>query len=319
VHDPSRYGAPTQKLILYHDGLRHLKETSRMQSYHIALVTSADLPNLFGGEQLLLPALEALGMKVSICVWDAPELDWTKFDAIVIRCPWDYHEKLPAFLAWLQHLAQLQLKVVNDLATLRWNLNKNYLFELQNAGLALIPSICLKPDDQRSLDDLLVAMQTDEIVVKPVQSAGAWRTLRVQAGHTAKYENDFNQWRLEQDFLVQPFMPEIMQDGEWSLVFFDGAYSHALIKRAKPGDFRVQSDHGGSVEAMHATPELIAQAEKILQTLPSMPCYARVDGVIRDAQFLLMELELLEPELFLELAPHAATQLAQAIIRRIPV
>jgi glutathione synthase/RimK-type ligase-like ATP-grasp enzyme len=288
-----------------------------MQSYHIALVTSADLPDLFGGEQLLPAALEALGMKVSICVWDAPHLDWTGFDAIVIRCPWDYHEKLPAFLGWLQHLEQLQLKVVNDLATLRWNLNKNYLFELQNAGLALIPSICLKPDDPRSLDELLTAMQANEIVVKPVQSAGAWRTLRIQNGHTALYENDFAQWRLEQDFLVQPFMPEIVTQGECSLVFFDGAYSHALIKRAKQGDFRVQSDHGGSVEAMQASPELIAQAEKILRALAQMPCYARVDGVIRDGQFLLMELELLEPELFLELAPHAATQLAQAIVKRV--
>lgn len=288
-----------------------------MQSYHIALVTSADLPNLFGGEQLLPPALMALGMKVSVCVWNSPAVDWTSFDVIVIRCPWDYHEKLPEFLTWLQHLEQLQVKVLNDLATLRWNLNKNYLFELQSVGLPLIPSICLRPEDLRSLEELLAAMQTDEIVVKPVQSAGAWRTLRVQKGHAALYENDFSQWRLEQDFLVQPFMPEIVTQGECSLVFFDGAYSHALIKRAKQGDFRVQSDHGGSVEAMQASSELIAQAEKILQTLPHIPCYARVDGVIREGQFLLMELELLEPELFLELAPHAATQLAQAIIKRV--
>jgi glutathione synthase/RimK-type ligase-like ATP-grasp enzyme len=288
-----------------------------MQSYHIALVTSADLPNLFGGEQLLPPALMALGTKVSVCVWNSPAVDWTSFDAIVIRCPWDYHEKLPEFLTWLQHLEQLQVKVLNDLATLRWNLNKNYLFELQSVGLPLIPSICLRPEDLRSLDELLAAMQTDEIVVKPVQSAGAWRTLRVRKGHAALYENDFSQWRLEQDFLVQPFMPEIVTQGECSLVFFDGAYSHALIKRAKQGDFRVQSDHGGSVEAMQASSELIAQAEKILQALPHIPCYARVDGVIRDGQFLLMELELLEPELFLELAPHAATQLARAIIKRV--
>jgi len=290
-----------------------------MQSYHIALVTSAELPDLFGGEKLLPPALEKLGMRVSICVWDAADLDWTQFDAIVIRCPWDYHEKLPAFLAWLQHLQQLQLKVVNDVETLRWNLNKNYLFELQRAGLPLIPSICLKPDDRRSFDELLDAMKSDEIVVKPVQSAGAWRTLRVQKTQSRLYENEFEQWRLEQDFLVQPFMPEIVAQGEYSLIFFDGEYSHALIKRAKAGDFRVQSDHGGSVEAIHASSELIAQNANILHALPNMPCYARVDGIIRDGQFLLMELELLEPELFLELAPHAASRLAQAIIKRISV
>lgn len=288
-----------------------------MQTYRVALVTSLDLPELFGGERLLLPALVQLGAQVSICIWDDPDVDWADFDAIVIRCPWDYHEKLAAFSAWLTRLEQLQVKVLNDIATLRWNLNKNYLFELQNAGLTLIPSICLKPEDQRSLDELLATMQSDEIVVKPVQSAGAWRTLRVQKGQAALYESDFNQWRLEQDFLVQPFMPEIVTQGECSLVFFDGEYSHALIKRAKQGDFRVQSDHGGSVDVMQASPELIAQAEKILQALPRTPCYARVDGVIREGQFLLMELELLEPELFLELAPHAATLLAQAIVKRV--
>lgn len=284
---------------------------------HLAIVTSADLPELFGGEKLLLPALLELGIKTTICIWDDPAVVWQEFDAIIIRCPWDYHEKLPAFLHWLEQLRGLHVRVINDLETLQWNLNKKYLFELSQQDLPVIPSFCLAPSDQHTLTELMHLLKSDELVVKPVQSAGAWRTLRVTSENLAQVNREFAVWRLEQEFLVQPFMPEIMREGEWSFIFFDGEYSHALIKRAKPGDFRVQSDHGGSVEVIDAPPVMRVQALQILQAVKPMPCYARVDGVLRDGQFMLMELELLEPELFLELDPRAPQRFAHAIAQRL--
>ncbi|MBC3872521.1 ATP-grasp domain-containing protein [Undibacterium flavidum] len=287
------------------------------KTLHLAVVTSADLPELFGGEKLLLPALSALKVRTSLCVWDDHSVDWQSFDAILIRCPWDYHEKLPAFLLWLDQLRTCGVQVINDLDTLQWNLNKKYLFELSQLQLPVIPSYCLSPNDQHTLPELMTLLASPELVVKPVQSAGAWRTLRVNADNCEQVNREFSAWRLEQEFLVQPFMPEIMREGEWSLIFFDGEYSHALIKRAKAGDFRVQSDHGGSVEAIEAPPAMRAQALEILQAVKSMPCYARVDGVLRDEQFLLMELELLEPELFLELDPQAPQRFARAIVQRL--
>jgi glutathione synthase/RimK-type ligase-like ATP-grasp enzyme len=280
---------------------------------HLAIVTSADLPELFGGEKLLLPALAQLGIHTTICIWDDPDVIWQDFDAIIIRCPWDYHEKLPAFLQWLEALHDLKLRVINELATLQWNLNKKYLFELSQQQLPVIPSFCLSPTDQHTLPELMQLLGSEELVVKPVQSAGAWRTLRVNRDNLAQMDRDFSAWRREQEFLVQPFMPEITQDGEWSLIFFQGEYSHALIKRAKAGDFRVQSDHGGTVHVIDAPVAMQAQALQILQAVKHMPCYARVDGVVRDGQFMLMELELLEPELFLELDPQAPQRFAQAI------
>jgi hypothetical protein len=224
-------------------------------AYHLAIVTSADLPELFGGEKLLLPALAALGLQSSICVWNDPKVDWGSFDAILIRCPWDYHEKLGAFMCWLEHLSTLPVQVINDLSTLRWNLNKKYLFELRQQHLPVIPSLCVSPsspDDELSLLELMDLLGSEELVVKPVQSAGAWRTLRVNRQNLEEVNRDFSEWRREQDFLVQAFMPEIMEEGEWSFIFFSGQYSHALIKRAKAGDFRVQSDHGGTVHAIEA-------------------------------------------------------------------
>lgn len=194
------------------------------------------------------------------------------------------------------------------------NLNKSYLFELAQAGLAVIPTELVAASDQRSLQQIFAAMQSEEIVVKPVQSAGAWRTLRINLANLAEAELSFNEWRREQDFLVQAFMPEIVAAGEWSLIYFDGQFSHAVIKRVKEGDFRVQSNHGGTVLTADSPENMCAQALKILQFLPSMPCYARVDGVVRGGAFLLMELELLEPELFLEQDAQSAHRFAKAIL-----
>lgn len=280
----------------------------------LVLLTSADHPQLTLGEILLPPALRALGAQVQICVWDDPTIQWKECDAVIVRCVWDYYKKLPAFLSLLAQLEECGIPVLNDVQTLRWNLNKNYLFELEQQRYAVIPGLRVSPEDQRSLSQLMQDLGCTEAVLKPVQSAGAWRTLRLQAAQLAEAEQQFGQWRGEQDFLLQAFMPEIVDEGEWSLVFFNGEYSHGLLKRAKDGDFRVQSDHGGSVQAMDIPLAIQQQAEAMLQGLERMPCYARVDGVIRDGQLILMELELLEPELFLELDKEAPARFAGAIM-----
>ena len=283
----------------------------------IAVVTSVDLPDLFGGEKLLIAALEQQQLVPQIVIWDDPRVDWKQFDLILIRCTWDYHEKLDTFCAWLSMLSTLDVIIVNPVSTMQWNLDKNYLFELQGKDCQVIPSISLQPEDARSLESLIDLMRVDEIVVKPTQSAGAWRTLRVNRGNAAAYESVFGVWRREQTFLLQAFMPEIISQGEWSLIFFDGEYSHSLLKRAKDGDFRVQSDHGGTVLPQQASLDMQDQAQSILRSLTDMPLYARVDGVMRDGQFMLMELELIEPELFLEVDPLAAQRFASAIHHRL--
>jgi glutathione synthase/RimK-type ligase-like ATP-grasp enzyme len=285
-----------------------------MKKYRIALASSQDLPDLIEGEKLLLPALRESGHQVDVCIWDAPEVVWKNYDGVIIRCPWDYYEKLPQFSAWINALETENVHVINDIETLRWNINKSYLFELSQAGLPVIPTELVNSSDRRSLREIFDTTQSEEIVIKPVQSAGAWRTLRINFANLADTEPSFSAWREEQDFLVQPFMPEIVRAGEWSLVFFDGQFSHALVKRAKDGDFRVQSDHGGTVLKADAPASICKQALRILQFLPRMPTYARVDGIVRGDDFLLMELELLEPRLFLEIETLAAHRFATAIL-----
>ena len=288
-----------------------------MQSKKIALVTSAELPNLYGGEQLLAPALRHYGASVDICVWDDARIDWRLYDVVVIRCPWDYHEKLPAFITWLDLLTSQNVKVINDIATLRWNMCKEYLLDLEKKGVAIIETLLVSTDDRRSIREIMRQRNWTELVLKPVASAGAWRTLRVSENNLDAAEAQFSVWRDEQAFLFQPFMPEIVNEGEWSLLFFAGQFSHAVIKRAKSGDFRVQTDHGGTRHAIVAPPVIRQQAQHIVQALPRTPCYARVDGVVRDQEFLLMEIELLEPELFLELDTNAPDIFAKAILEEI--
>ena len=288
-----------------------------MKPYRIAIASCHEVPELWAGECLLPPALQALGVQTAVCVWDDPAVCWQDFDAVVVRCTWDYHLKLDAFLDWLSTLEQLHVPLINDVDTLRENVDKSYLLALQDAGLPVIPSLLLRPDDRRSVPTLMDALGCDDVVVKPARSAGAWRTLHLHRSSLANDQADFAVWRLEQDFLLQPFMSEVVSEGEWSMVVLGGVFSHAVLKRAKPGDFRVQSLHGGSAHLANAPASLQAQALEILATLPTMPCYARVDGVVRGDQFLLMELELVEPELFLDLEPGAPKALALAIQARV--
>lgn len=283
----------------------------------IALVTCADLPELFGGEQLLPPALRQHGVDVDICIWNDVNVQWHQYDAVVIRCPWDYYKHFAAYMAWLDELEKQKIVVLNDISLMRWNLNKKYLLELAQRGITIIPTEHVTQTDQRSLSDIMQAKAWSDIVVKPIESAGAWRTLKISQDNVEEADLIFKNWRKEHDYLCQPFMPEIVEVGEWSLIYFNGEYSHALIKCVKKDDFRVQSDHGGTCHAQIAPEHLRQQAKMILQALPHMPCYARVDGVVRDRQFMLMEIELAEPELFLELKDDAAEQFAKAILQHL--
>lgn len=213
-------------------------------------------------------------------VWDDPDADWRSFDAIVIRSTWDYHKRFGEFHAWLDRMEGLPLW--NPPAVLRWNTHKSYLLDLQARGIAIVPTL-LVPRGQG-------------FIVKPAVSATAFRTER--------HETDC-------DVLVQPFVPEVVTDGELSFVFLGRRFSHAVRKRAASGDFRVQTEFGGSAEPFAPAPELIEQASHIASMLGEKWLYARIDCVVRDGRLLLMELEATEPSLFLD--AESAGRFADAI------
>ncbi|HVY48921.1 MAG TPA: hypothetical protein VHB21_23690, partial [Minicystis sp.] len=283
----------------------------------VALVTCERFPDLFEDDALLASALEARGVRAMPAVWSDPRVEWNGFDGLVIRSPWDYFERDAEFRPWLDARIQSGALLCNAGDILTWNYDKAYLAELQAKGVALVPTIAVARGERPDVAALARAKGWDEIVLKPTISGGAYRTHRLRAADVALYEAEIDAILADRGLLVQPFLPEILEDGELSLLFFDGEFSHAVRKRPAPGDYRVQFQYGGTTEDVDVAPALVAQARACALAAPSLPVYARVDGVVRDGAFLLMELEVFEPLLFLSRHPEAPSRFARAIEARL--
>ncbi len=278
----------------------------------IAFVTWHGLPGLSADDRLAAAAAASRNAGVEPAVWDDPGVDWSGYDAVVLRSTWDYHHRPAEFLQWIARLEAAGVRVWNPPALLRWNLDKRYLAELGGQGVAVVPTLTLRQDSGTSLPSTLASAGWDEAVVKPAVSASAhetWRTSRARAELDAAR---FAALVRAGDVLVQPYLPAIEQ-GEWSLCFIGGRYSHAVLKRPRPGDFRVQSELGGEVLVARPEPGLVGCAEEIVARLPAPWLYARVDACEVDGALVLMELELIEPTLFFHADPAAPARFAEAL------
>jgi glutathione synthase/RimK-type ligase-like ATP-grasp enzyme len=283
----------------------------------VALVTCTAYPELFEDDLPLARELEQLGITPVPAIWDDPAIDWTSFDVLVIRTPWDYFERSAEFRPWLDARIASGVLMCNAGDILDWNYDKGYLLDLEAAGVPLVPTICIGRGERADVAALARARGWDEIVVKPTISGGAYRTHRFRVDDTAAYQHEIDGTLADRGVLVQPFLPEILDGGELSLLFFDGVFSHAVCKRPKAGDYRVQFQFGGTTERVEVEPALVEQARACALAAPSLPVYARVDGVVKDGQFLLMELEVFEPLMFLAHHPEAPGRFARAVQGRL--
>jgi hypothetical protein len=284
----------------------------------IALVTCPRLLDLTPDDHPLRDALRARGAQVHAVSWDAPSVSWTRFDAVVLRSCWDYHLRFPEFRRWLDGLEADQVRLWNPPAVIRWNYDKSYLRDLDRDGVRLPGTAWLAPGEAPDLARLLVARGWEQAVVKPQISASAHETWRTDPRQAVS-----DQPRLERllrigGVLVQEFVPEVVTAGELSLVYVAGEFSHAVRKRvgAGAGEFRVQERFGGWAEPATAGRAALAAGSRVLGRVPGPWLYARVDGVERGEAFLVMELEVFEPQLFLEFSPAATRRLAEAILER---
>lgn len=285
----------------------------------VALVTSEAFPELFADDQLLMPALAELGVRGVPAVWSRADVEWATFDAVVIRSPWDYFERPVEFRRWLDARIASGITLCNAGETLVWNFDKRYLKQMADAGVEVVPTLFVEQGSREDIAAQARARGWDDIVVKPTVAGGAYRTHRFRVGDYQRHAEDIATTLQDRGVLVQPFLPVIETEGELSLLFFDGAFSHATCKKPKPGDYRVQFMFGGTFERVDVAPALIEQARACIAQAPGSPAYARVDGVVIDGRFVLMELEVFEPFLFLALEPEAPARLARAIQRRLPV
>lgn len=295
----------------------------------LALLTERQFPTLIEDDRLLLAALRGHGHDPLPVVWDEPGLNWTGFDAVLIRSPWDYYHRLPRFLDVLGRIETAGVPLLNPLPVVRWNADKRYLFDLAEEGVTIPETVLIRRGSGSRLRAVLAGMTASEAVLKPAVSGGGFRTVRVAGSSTDADQTLLETVLADGDALVQALRPEIVRDGELSLVFIDGRYSHACRKRARQGEFRVQSEHGGTVKPAHPDGDLVAQAERVLAaaqrvlatqsvTLQNPLLYARVDGVVDDdGLFILMELELIEPELFFRVDGESAERFVTALEPRI--
>ncbi len=280
----------------------------------IAFVTHAGLPGLSDDDRLAVAELSRLGAGVEAAVWDDPGVLWERYDRVVIRSCWDYHLRPGAFLDWLGRLEEDEVSLWNPAPVVRANVDKGYLVDLAAAGVPVVPTVRLERGREADLAGLLAERGWDEAVVKPSVSASAFRTRRVRREDAAPVQMDLEEMLKASGVLVQLFLPEIQSHGEWSFIFLGGEYSHAVLKRPKTGDFRVQEELGGSSVLERPEPALVEQARAVTATIPLPWLYARVDGVEIGGVFTLMELELIEPLLFLGWDPQAPVRFAEAIL-----
>ncbi|MEO6209562.1 MAG: hypothetical protein ABIQ10_05480 [Gemmatimonadaceae bacterium] len=291
----------------------------------IALVTYSGVPAITADDCLLRDALVARGAEVEAKPWDA-KVDWSSYHRIVLRSCWNFHHLPQEFRSWVDDVKEHQGgSLMNGPALVQWSVDKHYLRDLETRGVAIVPTIWVSRDDDGEVPELdaLIAEQGWEAgaVVKPAISATAHETFRIAPHDGEAHQARFAALResTPSGLLVQPFLPEI-EDGEWSLVFLGGEFSHAVKKRAVAGDFRVQYNFGGTVERLDPDPVLISDAGAALRATAEATetgvdeiLYARVDGVVRNGRLLLMELELIEPVLFFAQAPGAAARMAELI------
>ena len=272
------------------------------------LLTAETLSHEDHETALLAGELAALGVDSSFVPWTGVDLGRSSEDLALIRSTWDYTTRLPEFLAFL---AALPMPVANPVQVVRWNCHKGYLTELAAAGAPVVPTVLIPADSAARLPDVGAA----EVIIKPASSAGARGVGRFPASSAAAVDH-LAALLTTGDALAQPFLPDVA-DGERSLVFLGGSYSHAVRKTPATGDFRVQEQYGGVIVPHVASPAELAAAGAALAAVPGGSealLYARVDLVGPGSAPLVMELELIEPELFLPHAPGSATALARAIV-----
>lgn len=279
----------------------------------VALLSIEDLSDFVADDELLVEPLRRLGHVAEFVPWRAA-VEWRKYDGVVIRTTWDYQNHLPAFLDVL-HEIETQTRLANPLEIVKWNADKSYLQDIEKRGGKIVPTIWSDNKiDDRQIQAWFERLQTDEIVIKPTVGANAQHAYRLKRG--AVDAGKLSEVYEKRSFMVQPFMRAIVEEGEFSLFYFNGEYSHAILKTPKPRDFRVQEEHGGLIQPAAPPANLSATGEKILRHISPTPLYARVDFVrTEEGEFAVVELELIEPSMYLREAAHAPQMFAGAIER----
>jgi len=281
--------------------------------------------NVYFEDRLVYHALEQNGLKTLRLAWDDMFFDWTSTKSILFRSTWDYFDRFNEFSDWLEKVSK-ETHLINSEQLIRWNIDKHYLLDLENKGINIAKSHFIEKGSKTSLAQLHHILDWNNTVLKPCISGAARHTYKLfsdslkSKGNLAAHENIFQELVREEAMMLQPFQKNIVDKGEISMMLFGGNYSHAVLKKAKPGDFRVQDDFGGSVFNYNPSEAEILFSENCIKACPELPTYARVD-IFEDNNgcIALSELELIEPELWFRYNKKATQMFAEAVKLKLQV
>lgn len=268
-------------------------------------------------DQLLFDPFERRGWQAEEISWHETDVDWDEFDAVIIRSTWDYQKNPQAFFEVLTSISRSSAILENNLDLVRWNLDKTYLRDLSNQQIDIVPSLWKEFFDVQEYAHFFEEFSTDEIIIKPTISANAEDTFRIQRDDSDECAEKLRTIFSNRPFIVQPFLENIITEGEFSLFYFGDTYSHTILKAPKKDDYRVQEEHGGRLQTVAPEEEMLTISEQILELLHPTPLYSRIDLVRnQENKFLLMELELIEPSLYFNMDDESPDRFAEVFNRR---
>jgi hypothetical protein len=285
---------------------------------HVAFLTLHDRAGFVIDDELAVLPLARRGLKVETIPWDRPGVDWRRYALVVIRSTWDYQHHAGKFLAVLEEIERQGVRLENGSEIVRWNMGKTYLRDLASKGIETVPTFWrdgLRPGE---LLPLFEELRSTEGVIKPVMSSNAQGAWRLDAARARVLAPEIETYFAGRPLMMQPFERGIVEEGEFSMIYFSGVHSHSVRKLPKSGDFRVQEEYGSEIIRIAPEPALLAAGDAAIAAIGQKLLYARADLVRSGDAFRVMELELVEPSLYLRTDPGAADRFAEAVASLVP-
>ena len=282
-----------------------------------AFLTTDNLEDFFIYDDLVKPHLTKLGVSVDDVSWHDQALDYNQYDMVVVRSTWDYQAHTSEFMKTLERIDRSSTILENSLLLMKWNVSKEYLQDLENQGVAILPTIWLDTFDSDAILSAFREFNTPEIIIKPLVSANADFTYRLTEEDFLFKQQTIKSELSGRKLMIQAFEKTILDQGEFSLFYFGNNYSHAINKLPKNGDFRVQEEHGGELVNIEPTKAMFSLAELTLQALPEKALYARIDMLQTLQGLAIIEVELIEPSLYFNMDKKSSKRFAKAITKAI--
>jgi hypothetical protein len=284
----------------------------------VAFLTLSDPTGFVMYDDLAILPLARRGWQVETLPWNRPGVDWRRYDLVVIRSTWDYQHHAEQFLGVLTTIEQCGVRLENGSEIARWNMAKTYLRELAGRGIEIVPTFWREALAPGELVPLFEELRSDEAVIKPVMSGNAEGAWRLDAVSVREKAAEIEAYFARRPLMLQPFERGIVEEGEFSMIYLNGAHSHSVLKVPKRGDFRVQEEHGSEIVPIVPEPALLAAGNAAIAAIGEKLLYARADFVRSDEAFRLMELELVEPSIYLRTDAGAPDRFAGAIASLFP-